>query len=161
MLDVYSRGLVVGRCFKPQLLWRITQKNVLGTFRRNLGLQTAGELRGLALQVGAGCGPAASAAWTSRCRGTSVEDTEVVPEEGGQQLGQPVKAPQGQCPRPEGCRGTGAQSERSWASVPLVGVNGSNIRGVCLTLKELGQTETRIMSWKVFPLLIARLNPID
>lgn len=28
-------------------------------------------------------------------------------------------------------------------------------------LKELGQTETRIMSWKVFPLLIARLNPID
>lgn len=71
-------------------------------------------------------------------------------EEGGQQLGQSVKAPQGRCPRPEGCQGVGAQSAGSWASVPLVGVNGSNIRGVCLTLKELGQTETRIMSWKVF-----------
>lgn len=86
---------------------------------------------------------------------------EVVPEEGGQQLGQSVKAPQGQCPRPKDCRGIGAQSERSCTSVPLVGVNESNIRGVCLTLKELGQTETRIMSWKVFPLLIACLNPID
>lgn len=64
-LDVYSPGLVVGRCFKPQLLWRITQKNVLGTFRRNLGLQTAGELRGLALRAGAGRGPGASTAWTS------------------------------------------------------------------------------------------------
>lgn len=54
-----------------------------------------------------------------------------------------------------------AHSPRLRASVPSVGVNGSGIRGVCLTLKELGQTETRIMSWKVFPLLIARLNPID
>lgn len=64
-LDVYSPGLVVGRCFKPQLLWRITQKNVSGTFRRNLGLQTAGELRGLALRAGAGRGPGASTARTS------------------------------------------------------------------------------------------------
>lgn len=48
-LDVYSPGLVVGRCFKPRLLLRITQKNVLGAFKGKLGLQTAGELRGLVL----------------------------------------------------------------------------------------------------------------
>lgn len=69
--------------------------------------------------------------------------------------------PQHRCRQNEGSGLTKHTKKEVSSALSPRRVNGSSIRGVCLTPKELGQTETRIMSWKVFPLLIACLNTID
>lgn len=60
------------------------------------------------------------------------------------------KVPQHRCRQNEGGGMTEHTEKEASSALSPRRANGSSVRGVCLTPKELGQAETRIMSWKGF-----------